>query len=52
MISELLFKQFAIGTDSRPTSAITEFKNDDERDEARMYTQEPSAQSESPKSND
>lgn len=43
MLSELIFKQFAMGkTDSRPTSALTEFKNDDEKDEARMYTQEPS----------
>ena len=44
MLSELIFKQFQIGgtTDSRPASAITDLKNEDERDEARMYTQEPS----------
>lgn len=43
MLSELIFKQFAIGgTDSRPTSALTEFKNDDDKDNAMMYTQEPS----------
>lgn len=34
--------------DSGPTSAITSIKNDDEKDEARMYTQLFSSQDETP----
>jgi len=38
MLSELIFKQFVI-SDSRPTSALTQARDDDEnKDEARMYS--------------
>ena len=47
MLSEIIFKQFVIG-DSRPTSAITLAPYDDNKDEARLYTQEISEFSDTP----
>lgn len=48
MLSELIFKQFAIAY-SRPTSAITLAPYDDNRDEARLlYTQDLSELSKTP----